>query len=183
MTTFVRRIPAEFQDLYTAFDEPSPPRPSFPPVLAISPQMIPEPTIRTGYMERELGAVTADEHSRHEKPESFVEVSGDAPGQRKDMPYCFAPYDGLRGLGMQDIVEFGELGEDQMLQAAVMPPLPQLKILPAPTPSPLPAPPLLRGRAVGAGSESSEDDKEKGIPLPALALLAVGALLLIRKMG
>jgi len=140
-------------------------------------------TFGSGYMERELGAVLADEHARHEKPESFVEVAGDAPGQRKDMPYCFAPYDGLRGLNMRDVVEFDALGEDAQLSLSVLPPLPQKAIEPpAASSAPfLPAPPSLRGRSPLTGSNT--DDKSEGIPLPALALLAVGALLLIRKRG
>lgn len=170
MTTFVRRIPARFQDLYTAFDEYSP-----------APFMQ-----RTGYMEPELAGVPADEHSRHEKPESFVDVSGSAPDQRKDMPFCFAPYDGLRGLGMRDVVEFDALGADAsatVSPAVVLPAVEQRTILPAPRPAPIPAPPVLRsGDRVPVSGSGSDGDSDKGIPLPALALVAVGALLLIRRL-
>ncbi len=76
MTTFVRRIPASFDETYWRVAE--------------------------GYMERELGAVEASEAVRHEAPRGFASVAGKTTGQRKDQPYCFAPYDGLRGLGMPD---------------------------------------------------------------------------------
>jgi len=76
MTTFVRRVPAEFDTTYWRVAE--------------------------GYMERELGAVDATEAKRHEAPRGFASAAGKVSGQRKDQPYCFAPYDGLRGLGMPD---------------------------------------------------------------------------------
>lgn len=76
MTTFVRRVPAEFDTLYWR--------------------------TAPGYMERELGAVDAGEAVRHDSPKGFASVAGKAEGQRKDQGYCFAPYDGLRGLGMPD---------------------------------------------------------------------------------
>lgn len=76
MTTFVRRIPADFDTTYWRVAE--------------------------GYMERELGAVSPVEAVRHEKPRGFASVAGKIEGQRKDQGYCFAPYDGLRGLGMPD---------------------------------------------------------------------------------
>jgi hypothetical protein len=76
MTTFVRRVPAEFDTTYWRVAE--------------------------GYMERELGAVDATEAVRHESPKGFADTAGKVSGQRKDQPYCFAPYDGLRGLGMPD---------------------------------------------------------------------------------
>lgn len=166
MTTFVRRIPAEFQDLYTALDEYSP-----------APFMQ-----RTGYMEPELSGVPADEHDRHEKPESFVDVSGSAPGQRKDMPFCFAPYDGLRGLGMSDIVEFDALGADASVSVspAVMPGFDRPAPL-APPLAPLPlAPPLDLRLAPPGGNSNGEADK--GIPLPALALGAVALFLIVRRL-
>ena len=77
MTTFVRRIPASFDETYWR--------------------------VAPGYMERELGAVDPGEARRHESPKGFVSVAGDAVGQAKDQSYCFAPYDGLRGLGMGDV--------------------------------------------------------------------------------
>lgn len=76
MTAFVRRVPAEFDTTYWRVAE--------------------------GYMERDLGAVSPDEAVRHESPKGFASVAGQTTGQRKDQPYCFAPYDGLRGLGMPD---------------------------------------------------------------------------------
>lgn len=79
MTTFVRRIPAEFDTTYWRVAE--------------------------GYMERELGAVSPVEAERHDKPRGFASVAGKIEGQRKDQGYCFAPYDGLRGLGMPDFHE------------------------------------------------------------------------------
>ena len=88
MTTFVRRVPAEFDTTYWRVAE--------------------------GYMERELGAVEASEAVRHEAPRGFASVAGKTTGQRKDQPYCFAPYDGLRGLGMPDFqadVESAEVAE------------------------------------------------------------------------
>jgi hypothetical protein len=86
MTTFVRRVPAEFDTTYWRVAE--------------------------GYMERELGAVEASEAVRHEAPRGFASVAGKTTGQRKDQPYCFAPYDGLRGLGMPDFQEVVEVVED-----------------------------------------------------------------------
>ena len=86
MTTFVRRVPAEFDTTYWRVAE--------------------------GYMERELGAVEASEAVRHEAPRGFASVAGKTTGQRKDQPYCFAPYDGLRGLGMPDFQEDVEVVED-----------------------------------------------------------------------
>jgi hypothetical protein len=82
MTSFVRRVPAEFDTTYWRVAE--------------------------GYMERELGAVDATEAKRHEAPRGFASVAGKTTGQRKDQPYCFAPYDGLRGLGMPDFHESAE---------------------------------------------------------------------------
>ena len=76
MTTFVRRVPAEFDTLYWR--------------------------TAPGYMERDLGAVEATEAVRHESPKGFADTAGKVTGQRKDQSYCFAPYDGLRGLGMPD---------------------------------------------------------------------------------
>jgi hypothetical protein len=76
MTAFVRRVPAVFDETYWRVAE--------------------------GYMERDLGAVSPDEAVRHESPKGFASVAGQTTGQRKDQPYCFAPYDGLRGLGMPD---------------------------------------------------------------------------------
>ncbi len=77
MTTFVRRVPAEFDTAYWR--------------------------VAPGYMERELGAVAPGEAVRHERPKGFVSVAGKVEGQAKDQSYCFAPYDGLRGLGMADV--------------------------------------------------------------------------------
>lgn len=93
MTTFVRRIPASFDDTYWR--------------------------VAAGYMERELGAVEANEAVRHEAPRGFASVAGKTTGQRKDQPYCFAPYDGLRGLGMADVVSVGELGDAPVVAPAV----------------------------------------------------------------
>jgi len=87
MTAFVRRVPAVFDETYWRVAE--------------------------GYMERDLGAadvaadvaataVTPTEAARHDSPKGFASVAGQTTGQRKDQPYCFAPYDGLRGLGMPD---------------------------------------------------------------------------------
>jgi hypothetical protein len=76
MTTFVRRVPAEFDTTYWR--------------------------VAAGYMERDLGAVSPDEAVRHESPKGFASPAGAVSGQAKDQPYCFAPYDGLRGLGMPD---------------------------------------------------------------------------------
>ena len=76
MTAFVRRVPAEFDTTYWR--------------------------VAAGYMERELGAVSPDEAVRHESPKGFASPAGEVTGQAKDQPYCFAPYDGLRGLGMPD---------------------------------------------------------------------------------
>jgi hypothetical protein len=89
MTTFVRRIPAKYDDAYWFVS-----------------------TGPSGYMERELGAVEASEALRHEKPMGFVDAAGKASGQRSDQGYCFAPYDGLRGLGMPDM-EDGDYAEDE----------------------------------------------------------------------
>lgn len=85
MTTFVRRVPDTFDEAYWHAS--------------------------SRYMERELGAVPADEAERHENPSGFTDPSGNASGQRKDMSYCFAPYDGLRGLGMSDVREFSGVGD------------------------------------------------------------------------
>lgn len=79
MTAFVRRVPAEFDTTYWR--------------------------VAQGYMERELGAVSPDEAVRHESPKGFASPAGEVSGQAKDQPYCFAPYDGLRGLGMPDFHE------------------------------------------------------------------------------
>lgn len=79
MTTFVRRVPDRFDTTYWR--------------------------VASGYMERELGAVDAGEAVRHESPKGFVDTAGKASGQAKDQCYCFAPYDGLRGLGMPDFHE------------------------------------------------------------------------------
>jgi hypothetical protein len=76
MTAFVRRVPAEFDTTYWR--------------------------VAAGYMERDLGAVSPDEAVRHESPKGFASPAGEVTGQAKDQPYCFAPYDGLRGLGMPD---------------------------------------------------------------------------------
>jgi hypothetical protein len=76
MTAFVRRVPAEFDTTYWR--------------------------VAAGYMERDLGAVSPDEAVRHESPKGFASPAGAVSGQAKDQPYCFAPYDGLRGLGMPD---------------------------------------------------------------------------------
>lgn len=76
MTTFVRRVPAAFDTTYWR--------------------------VAPGYMERELGAVAPTEAVRHESPRGFASVAGEVSGQAKDQSYCFAPYDGLRGLGMAD---------------------------------------------------------------------------------
>ena len=76
MTACVRRVPAEFDTTYWR--------------------------VAQGYMERELGAVSPDEAVRHESPKGFASPAGEVSGQAKDQPYCFAPYDGLRGLGMPD---------------------------------------------------------------------------------
>jgi hypothetical protein len=76
MTAFVRRVPAEFDTTYWR--------------------------VAPGYMERELGAVPSAEAVRHESPKGFASPAGEVSGQAKDQPYCFAPYDGLRGLGMPD---------------------------------------------------------------------------------
>jgi len=76
MTAFVRRVPAEFDTTYWR--------------------------VAPGYMERELGAVSPVEAGRHESPKGFADTAGAVTGQRKDQSYCFAPYDGLRGLGMPD---------------------------------------------------------------------------------
>jgi len=85
MTTFVRRVPTEFDTTYWR--------------------------VAQGYMERELGAVGAHEAVRHELPKGFASVAGKTTGQRKDQSYCFAPYDGLRGLGMPDVESVEDVEE------------------------------------------------------------------------
>lgn len=123
MTTFVRRIPAEFQDLYTVLDVPAPSNPPVQPVIAIPPPGLPPPGLREGYMERDLGAVSPVEAVRHERPKGFASVAGKVSGQRKDQPYCFAPYDGLRGLGMPEAPrDDGADDEDQYEGVGQMPP-------------------------------------------------------------
>lgn len=94
MTTFVRRIPDSFDQVYRHAS--------------------------AQYMERELGAVDVLEAQRHESPSGFADPAGHATGQRKDMSYCFAPYDGLRGLGMSDVCEYDSVGETQ-IPASVIP--------------------------------------------------------------
>jgi len=86
MTAFVRRVPAEFDTTYWR--------------------------VAPGYMERELGAVSPVEAGRHESPKGFADTAGAVTGQRKDQSYCFAPYDGLRGLGMTDYRAVGDDIED-----------------------------------------------------------------------
>lgn len=95
MTTFVRRVPADYD---TAYWQVSP-----------------------GYMERELGAVDAVEAERHEDPKGFVNTAGATDGQRKDQPYCFAPYDGLRGLGMGDVTAYEDMGDAAPVVAPIVP--------------------------------------------------------------
>lgn len=149
MTTFVRRVPPAFDEGYwhTA----------------------------AGYMERELGSVSDTEHARHEHPAGFVDASGSAPGHKKDMPYCFAPYDGLRGLGMQDIVEFDSIGAPELEQRRILEPA----VL-----TPLPAPTQLSRKPFVPASSDSDDKGGRDNKASLIALAAVGlgvALLLSRR--
>ena len=99
MTTFVRRIPAKYDDAYWFVS-----------------------TGPSGYMERELGAVEASEADRHEKPVGFVNAAGKASGTRSDQGYCFAPYDGLRGMEMPDFrVMRDDLGDASVAPGAGAP--------------------------------------------------------------
>lgn len=95
MTTFVRRVPSDYDTAYWR--------------------------VAPGYMERELGAVDAIEAERHEDPKGFVNTAGAADGQRKDQPYCFAPYDGLRGLGMGDVTAYQDMGDAAPVVAPIVP--------------------------------------------------------------
>jgi hypothetical protein len=72
-------------------------------------------------MERELGAVDATEAERHEDPKGFVNTAGATDGQRKDQPYCFAPYDGLRGLCMGDVTAYEDMGDAAPVVAPIVP--------------------------------------------------------------
>lgn len=95
MTTFVRRVPSDYDTAYWQ--------------------------VAPGYMERELGAVDATEAERHEDPKGFVNTAGAADGQRKDQPYCFAPYDGLRGLCMGDVTAYEDMGDAAPVVAPIVP--------------------------------------------------------------
>lgn len=95
MTTFVRRVPSDYDTAYWR--------------------------VAPGYMERELGAVDATEAERHEDPKGFVNTAGATDGQRKDQPYCFAPYDGLRGLCMGDVTSYEEMGDAAPVVAPIVP--------------------------------------------------------------
>ena len=95
MTTFVRRVPSDYDTAYWR--------------------------VAPGYMERELGAVDATEAERHEDPKGFVNTAGATDGQRKDQPYCFAPYDGLRGLCMGDVTAYEDMGDAAPVVAPIVP--------------------------------------------------------------
>jgi hypothetical protein len=140
MTTFVRRVPADYDTAYW--------------------QMAP------GYMERELGAVDGVEAERHEDPKGFVNTAGDTDGQRKDQPYCFAPYDGLRGLCMGDVTAYEDMGDAAPIVAPIVAPIAPL------APSGAPSAP---GGAPGAASESG---LARAIPY---AIAAVGLYFLFHQ--
>jgi hypothetical protein len=99
-------------------------------------------------MERELGAVDAGEAKRHEAPRGFASAAGKTTGQRKDQPYCFAPYDGLRGLGMPDVRAMQEYADVYSDSLGTPPPV--APVLPAPggapgaPPAAIPDSPMLR---------------------------------------
>jgi hypothetical protein len=122
MTTFVRRVPAEFDTAYWR--------------------------VAPGYMERELGAVSPVEAVRHEHPKGFASIAGKVTGQQKDQSYCFAPYDGLRGLGMPEAPLDEDEGDDEDEYEGVgqMPPpaYPGGPIVPLGEPPPAQEPAVLR---------------------------------------
>jgi hypothetical protein len=151
VTTFVRRVPAEFDTTYWR--------------------------VAPGYMERELGAVPATEAVRHESPKGFASVAGKIEGQRKDQSYCFAPYDGLRGLGMPDVramQEYADVYEDSLGAPPVAPVLPSPggAAPPASSPGSIPDSPALRAipyvvAAVGLLWLFNKTAKETAPPRPA----------------
>lgn len=141
MTTFVRRVPADYDTAYWQ--------------------------VAPGYMERELGAVDAVEAERHEDPKGFVNTAGATDGQRKDQPYCFAPYDGLRGLGMGDVTAYKDMGDAAPVVAPIVP------LAPSGAPS---APGGSGGTGGGAGGSASESALVRAIPYVA-AVAAVYFLL------
>ena len=120
MTTFVRRVPSDYDTAYWQ--------------------------VAPGYMERELGAVDATEAERHEDPKGFVNTAGATDGQRKDQPYCFAPYDGLRGLCMGDVTAYEDMGDAAPIVAPVVP------LAPGSAPS---APGASGGGGAGGGAGDS----------------------------
>ena len=120
MTTFVRRVPSDYDTAYWQ--------------------------VAPGYMERELGAVDATEAERHEDPKGFVNTAGATDGQRKDQPYCFAPYDGLRGLCMGDVTAYEDMGDVAPIVAPVVP------LAPGSAPS---APGASGGGGAGGGAGDS----------------------------
>lgn len=144
MTTFVRRVSEKFDDAYWH--------------------------AASRYMERELGAVSAEEAKRHEKPSGFTNTAGQTTGQRKDASYCFAPYDGLRGLGMSDVCQYESIGA---LPEGVKPENVNLDILLDPKKQEEAA------RAMRAMREGSKDAWKKALPYVAVggvALVAIFAL-------
>lgn len=128
MTTFVRRVPTQFDETYWR--------------------------VAPGYMERELGAVEATEAERHEDPKGFVDTAGAADGQRKDQPYCFAPYDGLRGLGMGDVTAYQDMGDAAPVVAPIV----------IPGPSGAPGAPSAPSGSGGTGGGASESGLVRAIP-------------------
>ena len=105
-------------------------------------------------MERELGAVEATEAERHEDPKGFVDTAGAADGQRKDQPYCFAPYDGLRGLGMGDVTAYQDMGDAAPVVAPIV----------IPGPSGAPGAPSAPSGSGGTGGGASESGLVRAIP-------------------
>ena len=135
MTTFVRRVPSDYDTAYWR--------------------------VAPGYMERELGAVDATEAERHEDPKGFVNTAGAADGQRKDQPYCFAPYDGLRGLGMGDVTAYQDMGDAAPVVAPIV----------IPGPSGAPGAPSAPGGSGGgsAGGGAGDSVLVRAIPYVAAA--------------
>jgi len=141
MTTFVRRVPADYDTAYWQ--------------------------VAPGYMERELGAVDATEAERHEDPKGFVNTAGAADGQRKDQPYCFAPYDGLRGLCMGDVTAYEDMGDAAPIVAPIV----------IPGPSGAPSAPGGSG-GTGAPGAASESGLVRAIPY---VVAAVGLYFLLHQ--
>lgn len=143
MTTFVRRVPSDYDTAYWR--------------------------VAPGYMERELGAVDATEAERHEDPKGFVNTAGATDGQRKDQPYCFAPYDGLRGLCMGDVTAYQDMGDAAPIVAPVVP------LAPGSAPS---APGGSGGGGAGGGAGASESGLARAFPY---VIAAVGIYFLFHQ--